>query len=463
VLATAGLLSSSAGASTSQANLSCKYGVKAVWKVVNGHRHRVRVCKKPAKADIVVTNKASMAQVTNGNRLSYELTVVNRGPSTARNVTVLVSFPTGTDFPSFSFDLLQGADDKSLNCAGSSIGENSPFVWKCELPWLDPVQTDAQTGEQFPQLDLKFVVEPGAAGPYAVEAHSAAARTVDPHPKNSHVTSHVMVLPGPASADLSLAVDALPSTATVTDDLTLTAHITNHGPTEATGVQTTLLLPLGTQFVGYPDVDPDQLCSFAANASTIAVCWRDILPGQTVDAAITLAPIGTSPPMIETDAVVSAFTPDPNLADNRVHVDTPLQPFDASPGVDLVAHIGHPISYEGTVLFPVGVANRGTDAPTNAHALLSFTGPVGQPSLAFIGDISGPAPIGPCLHGDTSLDCIVRELPSGARVNGFIYGQTSGTGTLTATVHATAQGTDAHPADNTVSGSIDVKASPARR
>jgi hypothetical protein len=314
---------------------------------------------------------------------------------------------------------------------------------------------------------LRFVVEPDVAGSLNIEVNTqAGTQTRDPRPDNNHLTSPIDVLPGPASADRALARDASPSPATLTDYLTVTARVTNNVATEATSVQVTVLLPLGTQLIAQLEpISDDETCpSYSDSLSTVTFCWSVIQPGETVERHIALAPVGSPPPVLETDAVVSAHTPDPHLADNRTRTSTPLQPFAPLPGVDLVAHLEHPVTYEGYVIFPFGIANKGTDAENLGHGILSLSGPIGQISLAFSGPIAHPpGPIGLCDPSvPGSLDCFVW-LPSGARGNGFLYAEISGSGTVHATVTAKPHGTDANPADNTATASIDVTARRERR
>lgn len=469
VLAAGGVLTGPAASSPPTPQLHCKYGAKYVTRMIHGHKRRAKVCKprpktKPA-ADLSITVQPFLERITAGNQLVYEVKLENLGPTTAQDVQVSVSFPAGAQTDA-SFYVIgsTGPDNPSLGCEGSSEEENSPFVWRCRMSELEVV--DRNPDAVSPSAELRFVVEPDVAGPLNIEVNTqAGTQTRDPRPDNNHLTSPIDVLPGPASADLALALDAAPTPATLTDDLTVTARVTNNGATEATSVQLTVLLPLGTQLIAQLEpISDDETCpSYSDSPVTVTLCWPVIQPGETVERHITLAPVGSPPPVLETDAVVSAHTPDPHLADNRTHASTPLQPFAPLPGVDLVAHLEHPVTYEGYVVFPFGIANKGTDAENLGHGILSLSGPIGQISLAFLGPIAQPpGPIGPCPSVPGALDCFV-SLPSGARANGFVYAESSGSGTVHATVTAKPHGTDANPADNTATASIDVTARRARR
>jgi uncharacterized repeat protein (TIGR01451 family) len=102
VLAVAGLLTAAASPSKSSQQLRCKYGVKYVTKKIHGHNKRVKVCKKkpkpkppPPQADLELTMRASLDQVTVGNHVAYTFVVENNGPEVADGTTLTVDLPPG--------------------------------------------------------------------------------------------------------------------------------------------------------------------------------------------------------------------------------------------------------------------------------------------------------------------------------------------------------------------------------
>jgi uncharacterized repeat protein (TIGR01451 family) len=468
IVAVAGLwlLGSSSGQARTSADpqLRCKYGSKVVTKRVHGHKKRVKVCKKKPKppppkpkADLALTLTSSLDRVTAGNQFTYEIEVANQGPTVANGVEVSVTFPAGA----LTEPSLFGSSEGPIDCEGSSEAnenEDGPFVWRCRIDSLPPV--DAGDEADVPSfLQLRFLVEPENAGAFAVEANvEADSTTRDPNPSNNHATSSIDVLAGPASADLALSLDASAGPATVTDDFTVTVRVTNHGPTEATSVEVTVLLPLGTQSSGLERILAGEGCQSNDGASTAILCWPVIEPGETVERTITLAPVGSPPPTLDFDAIASAHTADPHLADNRAHLNTVVAPFTPPPGVDLVAHLGPPETFEGYFIVPFGVANRGTDTPEGAHALITVTGPVTELALALLAPIlPPPGRIGPCDRSVAmTLDCPLRGLASGSRVDGIVYAEIAAAGTVKTTLTVSSDGPDASPADNTITVTRDV-------
>jgi Domain of unknown function DUF11 len=450
----------SSGAKRSSPEARCKF----VTKLVKGHRKRVKVCKAKPKpkppgprADLTVSIKPSLDRITAGNQLLYDVKVENLGPEPAAAVEVSVAFPADSEAEPGSIYAVGSEGISEVACEGSSEEGNGPFVWHCKVDQLQPRDTDGEAGT--PSLRLSFVAEPEHGGPFAVEA-KAEAGTKDSHPENNRATASIDVSDGPASADLSVAVQAAPDPATVPDDFVETVRVTNHGPTEATSVRTTVLLPLGVELVDVRGPTVSEQCpySYALSPSTVTLCWSVLQPGDSAEAKITLAPTGTAPPTLETNLVVSTYTPDPDLADNRAAAATPVAPFHPSPGVDLVAFLYAPqLQDEGEehyVVVPFGLGNRGAENGQGAHLVLIASGPVEETGFGFSGPFNEP-PTGPCERTDSgTIDCVVRSLESGLRVSGFFYAKLAGTGPLKVTLTAIPAAQDANPADNTASVSF---------
>src|SRR5262245_41762590 len=100
ILALGAVPAGSASPASQAPQLTCKYGFKWVTKVVHGHKKRIKVCKKkpapkppPPKADLELTMRSTLDQVTAGNHVVYKLLVENKGPNPVDGVAVAVDLP----------------------------------------------------------------------------------------------------------------------------------------------------------------------------------------------------------------------------------------------------------------------------------------------------------------------------------------------------------------------------------
>lgn len=460
------------GSKPTRPEARCKFVIKRV----HGHRKRVKVCKrkpkptpKPApkpKADLVLSATSSVKQITAGNQFVYEVGFANIGPASVTGAELSITVPAGTEIePTISVYSVGSGDTLEPECEGSSEGEDAPFVWRCRLSGeLPPADPEVENPEAF---RARLTIEPEHGGPFVIEAKAEGPDTVDPHPENNDVTTTIDVADGPASADLSVSVEAAPDPALVLDDFVETIKVTNHGPTEATSVRVPILLPLGVQIVDVQSPSLGGDCYYGTGPLTATVCWDVIQSGETAEAKVVLAPIGTAPPTLETNLLVTAYTPDPDLSNNRASAMTAVAPFTPVPGVDLGVRLYPPRIFRGGgeyVVVPVALLNRGTQEVTGGHVVVIASGPVGESGFALFDESSGELTIGPCETTPSGTkDCVIRSLSGASRLNGYFFAELSGTGELKVTLTAIADTQDANPADNTASVSLQVGPSPGRR
>src|SRR5215204_1992363 len=119
VLAAGGVLTAPASPSQHAPQLTCKYGVKWVTKIVHGHKKRVKVCKKkpkpkppPPQANLELTMDSTIDQVTAGNHVGYTLVAENEGPQIADGVMLTVDLPPGK-IEAYAYG---GSDESSGDC-----------------------------------------------------------------------------------------------------------------------------------------------------------------------------------------------------------------------------------------------------------------------------------------------------------------------------------------------------------
>ena len=174
------------------------------------------------EADLGVTITAVPNPVQVGNQLSYTLTVTNQGPAAATGLLLTNVLPTGVDFISAS-------------------GGRSPVE---RVLVFQVGNLDAGVG-----VELFVVVKASTAGAITSVARVAGDQT-DPKPDNNTAVATTTANPlSPAGADLAVTIAATPNPVLVGSNLTYTVTVTNNGPTAATGVLLTNVLPTGVDSV----------------------------------------------------------------------------------------------------------------------------------------------------------------------------------------------------------------------
>ena len=173
----------------SDARVGAKKRCHMVTKKVRGKSRRVvRVCaeapkrKPPAPtptADLVVAAVAPL-QVVAGDEVVYRVTVLNRGPRVARNVTVSIETPITVKTTQAALSSTQAA-----SCDPPGTG---PSAFRCRLPQL-PVGG---------RWTLEFAGTASVAGQIRFAA-AARSSTSDPTTRNAAVQVVTTVEPAPPS------------------------------------------------------------------------------------------------------------------------------------------------------------------------------------------------------------------------------------------------------------------------
>jgi uncharacterized repeat protein (TIGR01451 family) len=441
--------------------LHCKYGSKYVVKTIHGHKRRVKVCKakpkpkpKPPQADLDVTMDATLETVTAGNHVAYAVVVENNGPAVADDTVLTLDVP-GEIGEIISF----GGDNVGGGCEADSAGETTHV--ECLMGTLD---TEDSSDSSSAYAYVNLVAEPSSAGDFTFSARAKSA-TKDPNAENNTATRTLHVLPGPPAADLAVSLATAPDPGSIPGGFTETISVTNTGPTEATDVTATVLLPQGASLASLPpfltDVTsfPISSCSYGYGGTpTTEACWSSIASGETRTAEFSLAPSIHSPATLRSDVVVDAYTPDSNLANNRASALTALAPFQPKLGADLVAHVDPPTEAVAGKFFAFGfrIANVGLGDAHDVHVQLTTT-PV-LSSLSWLLFSNSFNPIG--CAADPSSECTLPELGSDVRLAGLAGAAATSPGTYSATLTVTSPDVS-EPV--TATTTFEVKPSPARR
>jgi uncharacterized repeat protein (TIGR01451 family) len=444
VLAVGAVATGSASPSLEASQLTCKYGSKFVTKIVHGHKKRVKVCKKkpkpkppPPTANLELTVQSTLDQVTAGNHVVLTLQAENEGPNVADDVTLTVDLPPGK-IEAYGYG---GSNESSGECDIQASATANHL--ECQFGTLRAEPEETLGLNEYAVLRIEL--EPDRAGDYTVSAKAtASASTIDPNPADSSVAKSLRVLAGPAAADLGVAIESPSEPSSVPDGYTQTVTVTNAGPTEATDVLVTALVPQGATVVVplLVNVDIASLLGttcppfFYGYLSTAIACIESVPSGATRTATLNISPSIHSPGTLTTDAVVSSYTRDSNLANNRASADVAVTPFVPAAGVDMrLAFDGAPKLTAGKQLvLPFRVSNLGLEDADDVAVEASITPPVTQLGLALQSDSEGVG----CSSPDTGpIECQLSEIESDSRISGTMYAESIAAGSYTATVTIT--------------------------
>lgn len=326
--------------------------------------------------DLSVTLADSPDPVVAGTLLTYTATATNTGPSTATGVEVTLTIPPGVTLA-----------PSSVPAACTYAG--GPRLLTCTLGTL-------ATGSA-PPLTVVVSVDPATTSVLSAAA-TVMSTSPDSVPGNNTDTATTTVT---TSADLSLAKVATPSPAVPGTDLTYDLVVTNNGPSTATGVTVTDVLPVS---LSAPRTPLPTGCSYDPTTSTLSCVVATLAPGTTATRTfvVTVDP-ATTTSVLNTATVASAVT-DPTAGDNVARATTPV-----APSADLAASVSatpDPATAGQSLSVVAGVTNTG---PSTANAVVVATT---LPAAL----TPGTLPAG-CTFAAPTLTCVVGTLaPGGAPV-----------------------------------------------
>jgi hypothetical protein len=170
-------------------------------------------------------------------------------------------------------------------------------------------------------------------------------------------------------------------------------------------------------------------------ASASILCFDSVRAGETQTQMLTIMPSIRSPGTLRTDAVVEAYTPDGNLANNRGALETPVELFEPAAGIDLRLTFDSvpALSAGKPLLVPFRLLNLGLG---DARSItVSATTEPRIESLSFGLSVQDTFECSSTLGG--SIECKFDELPSDAHLAGDLFAESAPAGTYTATVTVT--------------------------
>lgn len=302
-------------------------------------------------ADLSIAKSVSPAALIAGQSGTYTLRVDNAGPGSAESVVVTDSIPTGLTLVSAS-----GTD---WSCV-----ETAPTV-RCTLPSLAARATAAP-------ITITVTVDEEASDSGSVtNTATVASDTPDPDPSGNTST---ITTPLDRSADL--AITKLHEGAAIPGStITYAIGVRNEGPSDATGVTVTDLLP---DYLALVSASGEGWTCTTAITCTLA---GPLTAGSSA-ASITLVAevLADAPAEVSNTATVSGNEPDPTPSNNS-STDTAgtERIFD---GIESLSHPGKAIAGGPAIPVTVRSFNAGPGAvPAGADAVQTITLPPGT-SLA---------------------------------------------------------------------------------
>ena len=268
--------------------LSNSAGVTASSPLINtGDDSVVEMTTVQSEADLSISKTDDVDPVVSGQDLTYTLTVTNNGPSDALAVVATDTLPAGVTFTSTS-----GCAEDPNGVPTCSLGN---LVAGASVQYTVLVQVDLATSGTLTNMA------------------SVTSSTTDPVPGNNQTSEDTEAQ---QEADLTL-VKSDSEDPVAGQSFTYNLEVTNNGPSTATSVEVTDVLPSGLVFNSSPDGCTEM-------AGTVTCVIGNMTSGQVENRSFVVDLMAPFPGVVSNTATVSADQVDPNPADNSDTEDTTL-------------------------------------------------------------------------------------------------------------------------------------------
>ncbi|HOX58359.1 MAG TPA: S8 family serine peptidase [Candidatus Paceibacterota bacterium] len=375
-------------------------------------------------ADMALDMTGQPTTVIAGDNLTYNIAVTNLGPSTTASVTVTHLLPPNATF--ISATTPQGTYSQQGGVVTFSLGPMLPRAG----------------------ASLFVVVQPGDLGTNypAYSTASVVSEQPDFNLGNNSTTVRTQVTP--ATADLSVAIAAVPNPVLVDGTLTYTVSLANNGPSPAfasptSPITVTNALPVSARI--------QSVTTSRGTASVLGnvVLWsltNTFVMGASANATITVIPSAEG--LITATATAGSGQFDPIAANNTASVSTTVGPA-AGLAISLTG-FPNPVVAGSNVLYVVGVTNVG---PSTATSVV-----VNQTLPSTFSVVATGTTHGTIAVSSNTVICSITNLAKGEHADITVTAVTATNGVFTTTASVAATQPDPHPANNTASATTTVSA-----
>ncbi len=370
-----------------------------------------------ASADVGLTIRPQSNSALVNGTVTYVITATNYGPSNSAGVQVFDTLPAGLVIQSYTSSV------GTVSVSGQTVTANLGT-----LP--------ATLGSNTAMVTITAVAT--SAGSLSNSAFETAI-TPDPVSTNNNATSSsVQVNP---SASLTVFVTSIPDTVLIGQNVTYTILVGNTGPSTATGVTLTNLIPAGSTFVS---ATVPSGASQAINNGTFIAGLGTIPKGGQAQVTVTVNTTATGT-LVDTASVdsVQAHPPGDVLT---ATASTTVKP-SSDVTVTLAALpptvlLGQPLTITGNVI------NRGPSAATGVEYV--------QTLPAGVTITSAKATLGTVTVSGQTVTVLVGNLPNGGLSTITLVVTPTGPGVVNTSATVTSIGSDGNEDNNATTASAQV-------
>jgi uncharacterized protein len=300
-------------------------------------------------ANLTVTKTDSPDPVDAGSNLTYTISVLNAGPSSASTVALTDAVPADTTFVSVSAPL------------GWTCGTQPPVGGTGNVICTNPSMAPGTAN-----ITLVVNVNPSTAdGTTLSNTATVTTTTTDPSMGDQTDTETTMV---EASADLSVAKVDTPDPVTAGTVLTYTITLNNAGPSTATGLTLTDAVPANTTFVSFTEPGGWTCTTPAVGGTGTISCTNPSVPigNQVFTLAVTVGAAVPNGTIITNSATVTSATTDPNTG-NETGTATTSVGFGSADLSVTKTDSPDPVNAGANITYTITVNNAGPSSATTVQ------------------------------------------------------------------------------------------------
>lgn len=323
-------------------------------------------------ADLSITKTASPNPVVVGQNLTYVLTVNNAGPDAATDVHVRDALANLLN-PGGLVSAAVTTGSGTCNPAGPANGD---VTVDCTIPTLASGATAVVT----------IVVKPGNTGSTDLtRTNSATVHSNDVgDPNRGNNTSNTTSTTVQPRVDMTVTKSVTPNPVHVGEPLVYVVTARNNGPSTATNVKITDVLPANTAMLGTATATNGGSCTAPADGATsgtVECTWASVPPNTQYTATFRLRPLAAAlNTTIHNVVNVTTDSTETNTNNNSGSADATVIAAD----LDILVHKTDsvdPVVLGGDTMYTITVINVGPSYGTNL--VVTDTFPQGSPTARF--------------------------------------------------------------------------------